>query len=207
MAGMSRPERRQPPRGGTSCCVGLAGGSPAAVSAGAPRSRPRAGGEIPSPERGVKSPREAVRPHRRGATSRAQCESVNPAASRDLQPKGGTAEPIMSRRRQQTAPESAVWVPVVACDEKAVADMTGGVQDAPGVWGRARGESPTRNRRDPTRRPTSGEGGAYKPKVKGRRAGRESDELIVPPMARTKTSPEGRGSALVTSAMGVSARA
>jgi hypothetical protein len=202
---MVRPERSQP-QWGASCCVRLAGASPVAVSAGAPRSRPRAGGVIPTPERGVKSPPGAIRFQRRGATSRAQCESVNPAASRHRQPKGGVAEPIMTRRRQQTVPEDA-WVPVVACDERAVAVTTGGGQDAPGVGGRARGESRTRNRRDPTRWPTSGEGGAYKPMAKGSRAGRESEESIVPWMVRARTSPEGRGSALVTSAMGVSARA
>jgi hypothetical protein len=204
---VSRPERSRPPRGVASCCVRLAGASPVAVSAGAPRSRPRAWGEIPTSERGVKSPPGAIWFQRRGATSRAQCESVNPAASRDRQPKGGAAEPIIPRRRQKTAPERAVRVPVVACDGRAEADRTGGVQGAPGVRGRARGESLIRNRRDPTRQPTSGEGGAHKPMAKGSRAGRESEELIVPVMERARTSPEGRGSALVTSATGVSARA
>jgi hypothetical protein len=37
-----------------------------------------------------------------------------------------------------------------------------------------------RNRRDPSRLPTSGEGGPYKPTVKGDRAGRESEGFIVP---------------------------
>ena len=37
-----------------------------------------------------------------------------------------------------------------------------------------------RNRRDPSWRPTSGEGGSYKPMAKGNRAGRESEGFIVP---------------------------
>ena len=59
---------------------------------------------------------------------------------------------------------------------------TGGMQDAPGVWRRARRHSLIRNRRDPSRRPTSGEGGCYKPKAKWNRAGRESEGPIVPLM-------------------------
>lgn len=59
-----------------------------------------------------------------------------------------------------------------------------------------------RNRRDPTRRPTSGEGGVYKPTVKGRRAGRESEGLVVPARAETKTPPEGSGPALVVPVTG-----
>jgi group II intron reverse transcriptase/maturase len=59
-----------------------------------------------------------------------------------------------------------------------------------------------RNRRDPTRRPTSGEGGVYKPTVKGRRAERESEGLVVPERAETRTPPEGSGPALVAPATG-----
>ena len=46
---------------GEPCCVRLAGESPAAVSAGALRSRLQARGEIPVSERSVKSPQRAVR--------------------------------------------------------------------------------------------------------------------------------------------------
>jgi hypothetical protein len=69
------------------------------------------------------------------------------------------SEPLMSRRRQQTAPEN------------------GGAQDTPGVGARARKEGLMRN--------WLGEGGAYKPKAKGRRAERESEGLIVPMKAVT----------------------
>jgi serine/threonine protein kinase len=63
------------------CCIRLAGASPAAVSAGAPRSRLRVSLERVASERSVKSPAEAERSCARGATLRAQCGSVNFAAS------------------------------------------------------------------------------------------------------------------------------
>jgi len=75
----------------------------------------------------------------------------------------------MSRRRQQTAPEN------------------GGAQDTPGVGKRARKEGLMRNWGDPPRRPTLGEGGAYKPKAKGRRAERESEGFVVPGKECSKT--------------------
>jgi hypothetical protein len=156
---MVRPERVV--ELGDSRCIELAGGSPAAVSAAAPRSRPRASRETLPSEWGVKSPQLAVR--------LAGGEQVHrPSVKRTLQPrdintrKVGSAEPLMSRRRQQTAPG------------------IGTVQDAHGVWRRACGDSWIRNRRDPSLLLTSSEGVSYKPKAKGRRAGRESEGLIVP---------------------------
>jgi hypothetical protein len=161
-------------------CVGLAGASPAAVSAGAPRSRSRIRGEIPLSERDVKSPSGAEwLPG--GERSR------GPSMKRTLQPreidtrKGGMAEPLISRRRQQTAP-----------------GKSGAVQDVPGVGRRARGDSPARNRRDPTRQPTFGKDPSYKPKAKWMGAGRESEGLIVPLRTATITPCEGRGPTLVT---------
>ena len=47
-----------------------------------------------------------------------------------------------------------------------------------------------RNRRDPSWRPTLGEGGSYKPMAKGNRAGRESEGFIVP---WTPVEKAGRG--------------
>jgi len=165
-------------------CVVLAGESPVAVSAGAPRSRVRAGGEIRRPERTVESLPEAAGPlgrrQRRG-----------PSIKRTLQPremgprKGGMAEPIMSRRRQQTASARA-----------------GGMQDVPGVRRRARVERTTRNRRDPTWRLTSSEGLPYKPSAKGAGAGRESEGVVVPLRMETRTPSEGRAPALVVLAHG-----
>ena len=172
---MSRPDES---------CVVLAGESPAAVSAGAPRSRARVRGEIRGSERAVECPQGIERflggEQRRG-----------PSMKRTLQPreisprKGGVAEPIMPRRRQQTA-----------------SVRTGGMQDTPGVLRRARVDSTARNRRDPTRRLTSSEGRPYKPSVKGAGAGRESEGLVVPQRTATTTLLEGRGPALVMLADG-----
>ena len=47
-----------------------------------------------------------------------------------------------------------------------------------------------RNRRDPSRRSTSDEGGSYKPTAKGNRAGRESEGFVVP---LTPADKAGRG--------------
>ena len=99
--------------------------------------------------------------------------------------KGDEVEPIMSRRRQQTASAS-----------------TGGMQDSSGVRRRACDDSPARNWRDPPRQPTSGEGRPYKPKAKGAGAGRESEGLVVPMKTAATTPSEGRGPALVVLADG-----
>ena len=71
-----------------------------------------------------------------------------------------------------------------------------GMQDTHGVWRRARQHSLIRNRRDPSWRSTSDEGGSYKPMAKGNRAGRESEGFIVllTPVERPE---EGRDPALV----------
>ena len=53
-----------------------------------------------------------------------------------------------------------------------------------------------RNRRDPSWRPTSGEGDPYKPTVKWDRAGRESEGFIVP-LTPVERPDEGRDPALV----------
>jgi hypothetical protein len=152
------------------CCIELTGASPVAVSAEAPRSRPRAREEIPSSEWGVKSPRLVVWPVGGEQIRR-------PSIKRTLQPrdiktrKVGQAEPLMSRRRQQTASE------------------IGWTQDARGVERTACGNSSMRNRRDPSRLLTSSEGGSYKPMAKADRAGRESEGFIVP----LKPAKAGRG--------------
>ena len=169
--GMVRPERIV--LGGGSRCIELAGESPVVVSAEAPRSRPRTREEILAAEWGVKSPQRVIR---RAGGRRVR----RPSIKRTLQPreisnrKVVPAEPLMSRRRQQTARE------------------IGAAQDGRGVERRACGDSSMRNRRDPSRRPrravpcrTSGKGGSDKPKVKQDRAGRESEGFIVPVTFRT----------------------
>ncbi len=160
IVGTVRPDRSRPAQRVGSCCHGLAGESPAAVSAGAPRSRLRAPGEILSSEWSVKSLQGVVRHLRREQTD-------GPSMKRTLQPreissrKRGLAEPLVSRRRQQTA------------------SGTGSTQDALGVWRTARRDSQWRNRRDPHRWPTSGRSDRYKPMVKCDQTGRESEGFIV----------------------------
>ena len=143
-------------------CIELTGASPVAVSADAPRSRPRAWDEILPSEWGVKGPPRAV--------GRVGGEQVRrPSQKRSLQPreintrKVVPAEPLMPRRRQQTA-----------------LGRIGATQDGRGVGSRACGHSSMRNRRDPSRPPMSGSGDPYKPTAKADRAGRESEGFIVP---------------------------
>jgi hypothetical protein len=159
--------------------IELTGASPVAVSADAPRSRPRAREEIPSFEWGVKGPPAVVRQPGGGQVRR-------PSEQRILQPrdtntrKVGLAESFMARRRQQTS------------------QVIGTGKDARGVERRACGYRSMWNRRDPSRQPTLGAGASHKPTAKGERVGRESEGSIVPPTPVTKTPAEGRGPALVT---------
>jgi hypothetical protein len=164
MAGMVRPERTASD-GGLSC-IELTGVSPVAVSAEAPRSRPRAREEIPSSEWGVKSPRRFVRVDGGEQVRR-------PSIKRTLQPRDIGI-------RKETG-----W-PSRSCHgegNRLHQAMVGAVQDARGVWRRACGHSSMRNRRDPFPAARSGEGGPYKPMAKTDRAGRESEGFIVPLMS------------------------
>jgi len=164
-------------------CINLVGASPVAVSADAPRSRLRAREEIPSSEWSVKGPQEVVKLPGGKQIRR-------PSEERTLQPrdiktrKVGPAEPLMSRRRQQTP------------------HAIGAGEDARGVWRRACGQRWMWNRRDPSWRPTLGEGGPYKPMAKGERAGRESEGFVVPLTPVTKTPVEGRDPALIAATHG-----
>ena len=146
---------------GDSGCVELACASPAAVSAGAPRSRPRTNGETLSSEWGVKSPHGAV--WLQGG------EQVRrPSMTRTLQPRD------IGPRKGEVGRAAHVTAKATDCIRE-----SGRVQDASGVWRRACGHSSIRNRRGPSRRLTSGEGDPYKPMAKWDRAGRESEGLIV----------------------------
>jgi RNA-directed DNA polymerase len=62
-----------------------------------------------------------------------------------------------------------------------------------GVWGAARAEGVVRNTRDPSRRPTSGEGRAYKPKAKSRGGERESEGAVVPSTVVRHNATRGKG--------------
>ena len=179
---MSRPERG--PRRGPRCCTGPAGGSPATVGTpGAPCSRPRASGEIRPSERGVESLDRAIGPGQRE-------QSCGPNVSESLQPREISTE-------RQGGRADHVAAKAIDCGRT----VTGDPQDTLGVREGARSEGLVRNRRDPPRRPTSGEGGADKPTAKRPRAGRESEGLVVP-RRLSETRAEGRGPALVALAHG-----
>jgi hypothetical protein len=179
---MLRPEGTEVLVTEVPCCVRLAGESPAAVSAGAPRSRPRVRSEISGPERGVESRQGVVR--RLGREQRRGPDASEPLQPRDRDArKGGMAEPIMSRRRRQTA----------------LAGRRGA--------GRSRGrEGGTRRQPDTEQErpsPTADvrQSGGYKPTAKSHRVGRESEGLVVP-VRPGETRAEGRGPALVALAPG-----
>lgn len=61
-----------------------------------------------------------------------------------------------------------------------------------GVWGAARAQGSVWNRRDPSARPTSGQGGSYKPTVKSSRAQRESEGVVLPTMVVTNNATGGK---------------
>lgn len=169
---MVRPDERSTRSGGCSCCIELAGGSPAAVSAGAPRSRPRASRETVPSEWGVTSPPGAVRLQGGEQVRR-------PSMKRTLQPREIRA------RKGEVGRAAHVTAKATDCTCK-----PGWVQDASGVRRRACGHSSMRNRRAPSRQPTSGAGGPYKLMVKWDRVGRESEGLIV---LLTPVEKAGRG--------------
>jgi hypothetical protein len=140
--------------------------------AGAPCSRLRATGESPASERSVESPEWVVGPA--GGE-----RSYGPSASESLQPREIGAERRRGRARHvgAKATDCVCW--------------TGATQDSSGVRETARSDSLVRNRRDPTRQPTSGEGGPYKPTAKGDRAERESEGLVVPGKAAKAAGGKG----------------
>jgi hypothetical protein len=129
--------------------------------AGAPSSRLHPEGEIPMDERSVKSPGLAI------GLGRGE-QSSGPNVCEPLQPREIGAE----RRRGRAghvAAKARDWV----CG-------TGGTQDPSGVGEAARSDSVVRNRRGPTRWPSSGKAPGYKPSAKCQGDGRESEGLIVP---------------------------
>ena len=131
--------------------VELAGGSPVAVSADAPCSRPRAWEEIPASEWAVKSSQGVVRLSGGAPVRRRSAERILQPRERNTR-NVGLAEPLMAWRRQQPL------------------HVIGTAADACGVETRACGHSSMWNRRAASRRPALGDGAPYKPKVKGERA-------------------------------------
>jgi len=164
-------------------CADLAGESPARVIAGEPGSRPHLAGETLVGRAGRQKPLLA------GAKKRA-ATLVNATASSDYQPKG-----VQEGR--------AAHVTAKATDSMPVPER---MLDFLGVRAAARFDRDSRNRRDPTRQPTSGKDLAYKGQTEiarsreGVRGASSTDE-------GGHKSPEGRRPASVTPELRVSARA
>jgi len=163
--------------------IDLTGASPVRVSAGAPGSRPRSAGGIPSAERGVKSLCQE------GAQKRA-ATVVKPTASSHYQPKG-----VREGR--------AAHVTAKATDSGVMPEPP---LDLPGVGGAARFEGSMGNRRDLPRRPSRAKTGGIRRDAEsarsreGVRGVHSTEEVGEKPM-------EGRDPALVARSAGVSARA
>jgi hypothetical protein len=161
---MVRPDER--PRG-RSRYTEPAGVSPARTGTGPSASRPPARREIAVAEAGRRKPlrREQVRGPQ---------HQVKPAASTQKQ-CGSRAEHVAAKatfamRKSEAAPAAS----------------------PAGVWGAARAQGSVWNRRDPSARPGSGQSGAYKPKVKSRRAQRESEGVVVPLRVVTNNTTGGK---------------
>ncbi len=148
-------------------CSSPAGASPASVSAGAPSSRPQASEAIPVARAGCRKPL-------RRKPARGPQPHVKPAASTDLQSESRAAH--------------------VTAKATSAASRSGGVRAAGlgGVQGAARVHGDERNTRDPSAQPPSGQGGAYKPMVKSRRAQRESEGVVVLAMAAPQNAVGGK---------------
>jgi len=102
------------------------------------------------------------KPPNRRERRRGLQHEVKPAASKDLQ-RGSRAEHVTAKAKS---------VAQGSGEERATGPS--------GVWGAARVEGEVRNRRGPSARPESGQGGSYKPKVKSSRVQRESEGDVVP---------------------------
>jgi len=138
-------------------CVYLTGASPVRVITGEPGSRPRSRRENAAAKRGVTG--------LCGGSNATGRNGVNATASTKFQPKGvreGRAAHVTAKATDRTRRDP------------------GRVLDLSGVWATARGERQTRNRRDPTWRPTSGKDQAYKAEPKMLGARRESEGSILP---------------------------
>ena len=160
---MVRPEER--PR--RSSHIEPAGASPAQTGIGPSGSRPPARGEIAVAEAGRRKPL-------RREQERGPQHQVKPAASTHSQ-CGSRAEHVAAKvtlavRKSEAAP----------------------IASPAGVEGAARAQGSVWNRRDPSARPASGQSGAYKPKVKSRRAQRESEGVVVLAMVAQNNAAGGK---------------
>ncbi len=167
------------------CYISLAGASPARVTAGGPGSRRPGRGETPGTKRRVGG-------LRRGGSNEAGRNIVNAEqASSEYQPKG-----VWECRADHVAAKAM----------HSACRGPGNVLGLPGVVAAARFDREVWNTRDPSRRLTSSTDRAYKAgaeSVRSRAGVRGAHRTV----EGGENSLEGRGPALVTPAVRVSARA
>ena len=162
---MVRPDERSSDR---SRYTEPAGVSPARTRIGPSGSRPPARGEIAVAEAGRRKPL-------RREQERGPQHQVKPAASTQKQ-CGSRAEHVAAKATFAERKSEAATAASPA-----------------GVWGAARAQGSVWNRRDPSARPSSGQSGAYKPKVKSRRVQRESEGVVVPSRVVKNNTAGGKG--------------
>src|SRR5580658_7001104 len=174
---MVRPEERESSARAEETRSGRvepAGASPAPASIGTPGSRPQPNGGNADGRAGRQEP-DVRRKPRGGEQARGPQHEVKPAASSQLQRE--------SRAEHVTAKATLVDAPSEAARTTSLL----------GVWGAARVQGATRNRRGPTAQPKSGTGGSYKPKAKASAAQRESEGTVVVPMVATNNATGAKG--------------
>ncbi len=170
---MVRPEgTRSAPCGAprVPCCTELAGGSPAGVSTGAPRSRLLSACEITPAKRSVRGPRERGAT-KRAATSRQACSLVRFSAERRMGWPSRSCHGEGNRQRMATG-EAAAGRP--RGRERSTLRQLGAEQERPSSAAVRRGKHL-----------------AYKTTSKSPGAERESEGLVVPTKAATNRWREG----------------
>ena len=144
----------------------LAGVRPARVSA----ERPVA--DSSRKERSDRARRSVESPGKRGEQTSGPQRTVNAIASSHRQPKGvgeGRASQVTAKATDNILDRNGCWT-------------------SPGSQAAARWDRSTRNRRDPTGRPSRAKTGRRRPEGGNRaEAGRESERLVVPGKACQKT--------------------
>ena len=151
--------------GPVSRCECPAGESPVRVTVGGPGSRPQAGGESLPARAGCREPL-------RGEPVRGPQRQVKLAASSHKQSGRRAAHFTAKTTSSAPAPKRA--------------------GEPGGVGGAARGHGHSRNARDPSARPSSGQGAAYKPMAKSPVEQRESEGIVVPSNVATNNATGGK---------------
>ena len=155
-------------RGATSCCASPTGESPVQVSAGAPGSRPQAGGKIPLARAGRQEP---------------------------LRREQGRGPQHQEKLAASTEKQCGCRAAHVTAKAKGLTQETGGERDShpAGVWSAARVDGEERNTGGPSARLLSQRSRSYKPKAKLNGAQRESEGAVVLTIAVKNNAAGGKG--------------